>query len=103
MQTDASHTSLTSLTFDVLPASTVAVIAARYGFDPAERVVTENAEQARQYHGKPCGRSENGRDGAYDAVELLDSYLAQESYTGRCDAAAAADFEDAAYGSDWND
>ncbi len=88
---------------DILPAFKVAAIAARYGFDPAERVVIENAEQARSYHGKPCGRSENGRNGAFVAEMLLDSYLAQESYTGRCDAAAAADFEDAAYGSDWND
>ena len=88
---------------DILPAFTIAKIAARYGFDADERIVRENAEQACQYHGQPCGKSENGRYGLFDAEMLLDSYLAQESYTGRCDAAAAADFEDAAYGTDWDD
>ena len=71
---------------EILSASKVAQIASRYGFDADERIVRENTEQARQYHGKPCGRSENGRGGLFHADLLLDSYLAQESLhrTLRC-------------------
>lgn len=91
-----------------LTAEAVAVIAERYGFEPDERAVIANAQQADQYHGTPCpGFDGNlkrfwGCDakGRYDAERLLDGYLSETAREAEADGLAHAQFCRDAYGSD---
>jgi hypothetical protein len=84
----------------------VRMIATRYDLDPNSTEVRGNAGQADELHGQPCANFDGDTErfwgcdatGHYDAERLLDGYLDQVTYEVRCDALAAADFEDRAYG-----
>ena len=77
----------------------VADIADRFDFKSDSRIVTDNAQQADEYHGSQAPHPDWGTDslGRYDAAKLLDGYLREESRAAVADARAARQFARDAY------
>jgi hypothetical protein len=85
----------------------VIAAARRYDLSPRERLVIESAQQADETHGKVANDLITGKVspnwgtdsyGIYQAANLLDGYLCEETRVMRCDARAARQFERDAYG-----
>jgi len=76
-------------------------LAAKYGFEPNSKLVIENAQQANEYHGQKCHNFDGDlkrfwtcdRTGHYNAYNMLDGYLSEESRFIDCDTKANRAFE----------
>lgn len=106
-QTHAAHFNTEVHGYRFLNETTVRTLAQKHGFNANDTIVRQNADQAENAHGKPCGlpgqspRVSWGTDsrGFYDAARLLDGLLDQEAQTMRVDGLAHREFERNAYGS----
>lgn len=92
-------------TFKNLTVRQIVTLARRYGLNPRDSIVLENAQQADEVHGKQCTGFDGDRkrfwgcnaSGVYQADLLLDGYLDEETRVMRCDTLAAQEFERNAY------